>query len=101
MDQKGFEKKLDEVSEKISKTVSEGVKRVEDAFEKGKQSIAENPDVAKRWRTIAISPTGGLIVVGIGILWLLYTLGVFGHPVFPILLILLGIFLIFRKRPGQ
>ncbi|NIM20670.1 MAG: hypothetical protein GTO51_10655 [Candidatus Latescibacteria bacterium] len=99
MEQKGFEKKLDEVTEKISKTVSEGVKRVEESLDKGKQRLREDPEAGKRWKALAISPSGGLIIVGVGILWLLYTLGVFGHPVPPILLIIFGLYLIFRKYP--
>ena len=80
MDQKGFDKKLDEITDKFSKTVSEGVKRVEETFEKGKESLKQKPEITNRWKQLAISPSGGLIIVGIGIIWLLYTLDVFGHP---------------------
>jgi hypothetical protein len=99
MDQKGFEKKLDEVTEKFSKTVSDGVKRVEETFEKGKESLKSHPEVRDRWKSFAFSPSGGMILVIVGFIWLLSTLGVFNHPVFPILLIGLGVFLIFKKQP--
>ncbi|MFH1754310.1 MAG: hypothetical protein ABIA59_01275 [Candidatus Latescibacterota bacterium] len=99
MDQQGFEKKLDEVTEKFSKTVSDGVKRVEDTFEKGKERFENNPEAMDRWKSFVISPSGGVILIIFGILWLLYTLGVFNHPVFPILLIITGLYLIFKKRP--
>ena len=99
MDQKGFEKKLDEVTEKFSKTVSDGVKRVEDTFEKSKESLKSNPEVRNRWKSFAFSPSGGMLFVIVGFVWLLSTLGVFNHPVFPILLIILGIYLIFKKHP--
>jgi len=99
MDQKGFEKKLDEVTEKFSKTVSDGVKRVEETFEKGRESLKSNPEARDRWKSFALSPSGGVIFIIIGVIWLLSTLGVFGHPVFPILLIGFGIFLIFKKQP--
>ena len=33
-----------------------------------------------------------------GILWLLYTFGVFAQPVFPILMIILGLYFIIRNR---
>ena len=99
MDQKGFEKKLDEVTEKISSTVSEGVKRVEETFEKSRQSLEEDPEKTSRWKHLAISPSGGMIIVLVGFLWLLYTFGVFQHKILPILLIGIGLYLIFRKRP--
>ena len=38
-----------------------------------------------------------MLVVG-GILWLLYTFGVFAQPVFPILMIILGLYFIIRNR---
>ena len=99
MDQKGFEKKLDEVTEKFSNTVSESIKRVEETFEKGKESLKSHPETTSRWKHLAISPSGGMIIVLIGILWLLYTFGVFEIKLFPILLILIGLYLIFRKHP--
>jgi hypothetical protein len=95
MDQKGFEKKLDEVTAKISNTVSEGIRRVGERFEKDKD---KDPETTSRRKNLAISPSGGMIIVLIGFLWLLYTLGVFEIKLFPILLILFGLYLIFRKR---
>jgi hypothetical protein len=99
MDQKGFEKKLDEVTEKFSKTVSEGVKRVEETFEKGKENLKNNPEARDRWKSFITSPAGGMIFAVVGAVWLLSTMGVFNHPVFPILLIILGLYLIFKKHP--
>ena len=99
MDQQGFEKKLDEVTEKFSNTVSEGVKKVEETFEKGKESLKSDPEKTSRWKHLAISPSGGMIIVLVGVLWLLYTFDFFEIKLLPILLILIGLYLIFRKRP--
>ena len=40
---KGAEQKLDDVGDKISKAMSEGVKRMEDVFDQGMKNVRENP----------------------------------------------------------
>jgi hypothetical protein len=98
-EQKDFESKLDEYANKISTAVGEGVRRVEEAFEKGKESLktgeGEGGEGVKRMKG---SPKTGLILVGFGIVWLLYIAGLFQQPVFPILLIILGLYFLIRNR---
>lgn len=98
MDQKEFEGKLDEYANKISKAVGEGVKRVEEAFEKGKESLKSGEGEEGGVRKLKGSPRSGVILIGVGIVWLLYIAGLFEQPVFPILLIILGIYFIARNR---
>jgi hypothetical protein len=101
MDQKEFDGKLDEYANKISGAVGEGVKRLEEAFEKGKESIKASQDQEGSEtgvKGLKGSPKMGLILVVGGILWLLYTFGVFAQPVFPILMIILGLYFIIRNR---
>jgi hypothetical protein len=40
----------------------------------------------------------GLMLVALGLVWLLNSLGVLNQPVFPILLIVLGIYFIARSK---
>jgi hypothetical protein len=99
MDQKEFESKLDQYASKISNAVNEGVKRVEDAFEKGKENLkAREGDGEGGFKSLKGSPKSGVVLIGIGIVWLLYIAGLFEHVVFPILLIILGIYFIVRNR---
>jgi len=95
--QRDFEGKLDEYANKISQVVSEGVKRVEEAFEKGKENLRSESDEggAKGKKGSARS---GIVLIGVGIVWLLYIAGLFGHVIFPILLIILGIYFVVRNR---
>ena len=44
------------------------------------------------------SPRLGLALVGLGIVWLLHSLGILQQPVFPILLIILGVYFIVRAK---
>jgi hypothetical protein len=96
--QKDFESRLDEYANKISKVVNDGVKRVEEAFDKGKENLRssgaeEGEEGGKKGSTRT-----GIVLIGIGIVWLLYIIGLFGNPTFPILLIVLGIYFLVRKR---
>jgi hypothetical protein len=98
MDQKDFEGKLDEYANKISSAVSDGVKRVEAAFDKGKENLKAQEESEEGVKGLKGSPKLGLIMVVGGILWLLYTFNVFAQPVFPILLIILGLYFVIRNR---
>lgn len=129
MDQKQWEQRLDRVADRVSGAVSEGVRILEDAFEKGKDALrdeprgpgAEGPGVAGTTgaagatRTVGAagstgtagpaestpsrgSPRLGLLLVAIGILWLLHALGILDQPVFPILLIIVGVYFIVRSK---
>lgn len=98
MESKEFESKLDEYADKISRAVTDGVKRVEEAFEKGKENLKSQEGSGEGIKSLKGSPRLGLIMVAVGILWLLYTFDVFAQPVFPILLIILGLYFVIRNR---
>ena len=95
--QRDFESKLDEYANKISQAVSDGVKRVEEAFEKGKQNLKTEGEEGGI-KGLKGSPRSGIILIGIGIVWLLYIAGLFEHVIFPILLIIIGIYFVVRNR---
>jgi hypothetical protein len=44
------------------------------------------------------SPRLGLVLVFLGIVWLLHSLDILDQPIFPILLIVLGIYFITRSK---
>jgi hypothetical protein len=98
MEQKDFDGKLNEYADKISNAVSEGVKRLEKAFETERDKMRATENAPEGTRATARSPRFGIVLVTIGILWLLYTLGVFAQPVLPILLIIAGVYFIAKSR---
>jgi hypothetical protein len=98
MEQKEFESKLDAYANKISAAVSEGVKKVEAAFEKGKENIKADENAGEGVKGLKGSPKMGLIMVVAGIVWLLWTVGLFELKVFPILLIAVGLYFVLRNR---
>jgi len=98
MDQKEFENRLDGFADKISGAVSEGVKRIEGAFDKGKENLGNDTRDFARLRQFRGSPRTGAVLIALGIAWLLYTVGVFNHPVFPVLLIVIGVYFVVRDR---
>lgn len=95
--EKDFESRLDEYANKISQAVSDGVKRVEEAFEKGKQNLKSEGGEGG-FQALKGSPRSGIVLIGIGIVWLLYIAGLFEHVIFPILLIIIGIYFVVRNR---
>jgi len=100
MEQKEFEGKLDEYANKISAAVSEGVKRVEETFDKGRENLKADGVEGERggFRGMKGSPRSGIVLIGGGIVWLLYIAGFFQQWIFPILVIALGIYFIVRNR---
>ena len=93
--EKGFESKLDEMADKFSKTMSEGVKRLESAFE----NIKEHPEDTKgKVKNFFKTSTGGTVVLIIGILWLFLSQGWLNHPFYPIVVIGIGIYLMYRYK---
>jgi len=119
MDQKQWEERLDRAAEKVSRAVTSGVHVLEDAYEKGKETLKEEFDGGHRADPSAPgsphedsaasstpathtgrkgSPRLGLMLVAVGIIWLLNSLGVLNQPVFPILLIVLGVYFIARAK---
>ena len=96
---KGMEEKLDEFADRFSKAVTDGVKRMEGAFEKGVHDIRDNPSFSKsRVRGFFTSSTGGSVLVVIGFVWLFYAVGLLDKPVFPALLIILGFYIMHRYK---
>jgi hypothetical protein len=95
--QRDFDSKLDEYANKISQVVSDGVKRVEEAFDRGRENLKAS-DAEGGAKGLKGSPKSGIILIGIGIVWLLYIVGLFEHVIFPIILIILGIYFIIRNR---
>jgi hypothetical protein len=113
MEQKEWEQRLDRVAERVAGSVKEGVRVLEDAYEKGKEGVmneargssagqgaspesgagAPGTGVPKKG-----SPRLGLALVALGIIWLLHSLGILDQPVFPILLIILGVYFIARSK---
>jgi len=117
MDQKQWEQRLDRAADKVSQVVGEGVHVLEDAYEKGKATLKDEMDTRQgpAGSSPASGPAGtpggtgpapaskgsprlGLILVGLGIVWLLHSLGILDQPVFPILLIVLGVYFIARSK---
>jgi len=96
---RGLEEKLDDFAEKFSKAMGDGVKRMENAFEKGFRDIRDNPSFSKsRVRGFFTSSTGGSILVVIGFVWLFYAVGLLDQPIFPALLIILGFYLMHKYK---
>jgi hypothetical protein len=91
----GFDEKLDEVADKVSKTMSEGVKRLESAFE----SVKDNPEETKgKVKNFFKTSTGGTVILIIGILWLFLSQGWLTFPLFPVIVIGIGIYLMYRYK---
>jgi hypothetical protein len=98
MDQKEFEQRLDGYADKMAGTVTDGIKKMEDAFDKGKHNIQEDLSTEGERRRMSGSPRFGVILVACGMVWLLYTLDLFSYTALPILLVVAGLYLILRKR---
>jgi hypothetical protein len=120
MDQKEWEERLDRAADRVSRAVTSGVHVLEDAYEKGKETLKEELDgntrastetivnasdpashsafTAETKRTSRGTPRLGLMLVAVGIIWLLNSLGVLNQPVFPILLIVLGVYFVARSK---
>lgn len=96
-DRKEFEERMDGYAERFSRIVSDGVKKLEDAFDRGKTNFKDDIESEERHR-LAGSPRLGLVLLGLGLVWLLYTLGVLRQPIFPVLMIVLGIYFLLRNR---
>jgi hypothetical protein len=118
MDQKQWEERLDRAAERVSQAVTEGVHVLEDAYVKGKETLKDELNT-RRGPTPAATDSSaadplaggpemkpahkgtvrlGLIFVGFGIVWLLHSLGMLNHPIFPILLIVLGVIFVARAK---
>lgn len=104
MDQKEWEERLDRYADRTAQAVRKGVHVLEDAFDKGQETLKEEsvrpagaegteaPPERKDTRRL------GLVLVFLGILWLLHSLGILAQPIFPILLIVAGVYFLARSR---
>lgn len=109
MEQRDWEQRLDRAAERVAGSVKDGVRVLEDAYEKGKEGLM-NETRASSAGTGTPESTGlpgglkkgtprlGLALVALGIIWLLHSLGILDQPVFPILLIILGVYFIARSK---
>jgi hypothetical protein len=102
-EKRSFEAKLDDFADKFSGAVADGVKRMENAFEKGAKDIRDNPNFSQsRVRGFFTSSAGGSILVVIGFIWLFYAIGLLDNPVFPALMIIVGFYIMHRfKASGE
>jgi hypothetical protein len=112
MEQREWEERLDRYADRTADAVRQGVHILEDAFEKGKETLKEETSGARSTpagtggpETGGTEPTArrgsprlGLALVFVGIVWLLHSLGILDQPVFPILLIVLGVYFIARSK---
>ena len=95
---KRFEEKLDSAADKFSNTVSEGIKRIEDSFEQSKQNIKDSTNISGKYKGIFNYPTGGFLLLVVGFVWLMYTVGFFDQKIFPIILVVVGLYMMLKKR---
>jgi hypothetical protein len=99
---KHVEDRLDDVADKFSKVMAEGVRRMEDAFDKGMKKIKDNPSIeGGNVKDFFFSSTGGGVLVVFGVIWFLYAIGLFDHWLFPLLVIALGLYLMYRHKPNE
>lgn len=97
MDQKEFEERLDGYAEKLSQTVTDGVKKVEDAFDKGKENLRTDMDTTEESRFRG-SPRMGAILVAGGLIWLLAVLLPGSAWLFPLIVVAIGVYFLIRNR---
>jgi hypothetical protein len=101
MDQKEWEQRLDRYADRTAQAVKQGVHILEDAFDKGKETLREEAhgsDQTDETPERKGSPRLGLALVFLGIVWLLHSLGILDQPIFPILLIVVGVYFIARSK---
>jgi hypothetical protein len=98
---KSVEDKLDDLADRFSRGMTDGVKRMEAAFDRGMENLKNDPNIGSqttRVKSFFKSSTGGVVLILIGFVWFFYTIGWFDSPVFPILLIILGFYLMQRYK---
>jgi hypothetical protein len=107
MEQRDWEERLDRYADQTAHAVRKGVNVLEDAFDKGKETLKE--EAARKEEGAGAGESSepapnrgsrrlGLVLVFLGIIWLLHSLGILDQPVFPILLVILGIYFLTRSK---
>ncbi len=93
------EDRLDAFADRFSRAMSDGVKKMEDAFEKGMDNIKSNPKFQEgRLRGFFTSSAGGAILVIVGVVWFAYAVGLLGNWIIPLLIVALGAYLMHRYK---
>jgi hypothetical protein len=95
---KKFEEKMDKAADRFSKTISEGMRRMEESFEQSKKNLKESGSITEKYKHIFNYPTGGFLLVVVGFVWLMYAVGFFKLWPFPIILIIIGLYMMLKKR---
>ncbi len=96
---RGVEEKLDDVADRFSKVMTDGAKRMEEAFSKGMQGLKNHPGLGgERVRGFFTSSTGGAVLIIVGFVWFFYAVGLLGNPIFPVLMIVLGFYLMMKYK---
>ena len=98
MSEKEFESRMDQSARKFTDTVADGVKKIEEAFEKGKDNVREDIKGSEGMQNLKGSPRMGLVLLALGFVWFLNTVGLLTHWVFPILLMAAGVYFVLRNR---
>ena len=95
----GVEEKLDRFADRFSKAMTDGVKRMEEAFDRGMKSLKDKPEITSgKVKGFFTSSTGGAVLLIVGFVWFFYAVGLLGQSIFPILMIIMGIYLMYRYR---
>jgi hypothetical protein len=100
-EKKSVEDRLDDVAERFSRVMSDGVKRMEGAFERGMENLKRDEAFGEKTTKVTHffqSSTGGVVLILLGFVWFFYTIGWFDSPIFPILLIVIGFFMMQKYR---
>lgn len=93
------EDKLDSFADRFSKAMTDGVKKMEEAFDHGMRAIKDNPNLdTGKVKGFFTSSTGGAILVIIGFLWFFYAVGLFDKWIIPVLVMVLGFYIMYRYR---
>lgn len=96
---KSVEDRLDDMADRFSKVMTEGIKKMEEAFDQGMKTIRENPNLSSgRVKGFFTSSTGGAVLVLVGFVWFFYAVGLLDNAIFPILVIVVGFYLMHRYR---
>ena len=98
---RNVEEKLDDIAERFSKVMTDGVRRMEEAFDRGLKNVEADPTFGERTTRVKHffkSSTGGAVLIIVGIVWFFYATGLLDMWIFPLLVIVIGFYLMQRYR---